>query len=350
MPEGDAVRRLADTFEEVFVGHRLQVTSPQGRFASSATTLDGWVLSAARVVGKHMFLGFTPPSSVKDSIDEGGANTPQIATDISVIDHWVHIHLGLYGWWRFNGDSSVMDEGHGVVHRVGPKDSHRAERWGTGPLNPADGDNVAPVASGVPAETHGDEQWDAPDPIGQVRLRLLADHAVADLAGPNTCALITTEERLAVEKRLGPDPLAPGARDNAEMRSRFIANMRGRKRAIGELIMDQSLIAGVGNIYRADALFLAGISPLRIGSRISEKRLGELWGLICDLMNRGLAAGYLITMDPEEAPQPPIDGDEEASRWYVYHRTGRPCLRCGTAISEKQMQGRRLFWCSNCQR
>lgn len=55
-------------------------------------------------------------------------------------------------------------------------------------------------------------------------------------------------------------------------------------------------------------------------------------------------------MDPEEAPNPPIEGDEEASRWYVYHRTDRPCLRCGAPIREALMQNRRLFWCPSCQR
>ena len=129
-----------------------------------------------------------------------------------------------------------------------------------------------------------------------------------------------------------------------------MAGAHSKKRAIGEIVMDQSIIAGVGNIYRADALFLAGISPHRKGANISLKRLRELWVLICDLMNRGLAAGRLDTMDLDEAPNPPIEGDEEASRWYAYHRTGRPCLRCGTPIREALMQNRRLFWCPSCQR
>ena len=99
---------------------------------------------------------------------------------------------------------------------------------------------------------------------------------------------------------------------------------------------------------------LAGASDI-IAEAISDdadlrKRLRELWVLICDLMNRGLAAGRLDTMDPYEAPNPPIEGDEEASRWYAYHRTGRPCLRCGTPIREALMQNRRLFWCPSCQR
>ena len=168
--------------------------------------------------------------------------------------------------------------------------------------------------------------------------------------GPNRCDLITDEERIKAEAKLGPDPLDAGARSDAEAMERFAQVAHSKKRAIGEIVMDQSIIAGVGNIYRADALFLAGISPHRKGANISLKRLRELWVLICDLMNRGLAAGRLDTMDPDEAPNPPIEGDEEASRWYAYHRTGRPCLRCGTPIREALMQNRRLFWCPSCQR
>lgn len=334
MPEGDAIRRLATTFEELFVGHVCEVTSPQGRFAASAALLDGMRLERVRAVGKHMFMGFVPP--------EAAGQWP---------DQWVHIHLGLYGWWRFNGDATVVDHGHGVVERLregatrpGPRVTHVPMRWGAGsPSSWLDDWDEAREAGAAPV-------WEAPEPVGQVRMRLLVAHAVADLVGPNRCVLITDEERRAQEARLGPDPLAPGARDDVEARERFVAAVRRSRRAIGELVMDQSVIAGVGNIYRADVLFLAGISPMRRGDRVSEARLRALWVLVCDVMNRALSLGRLDTMDPDEAPAEPIPGDEEASRWYVYHRTGRPCLRCGTPVAEKEMQGRRLFWCPSCQR
>lgn len=320
MPEGDAIRRLAGTFDELFVGESVEASSPQGRFAQSAARLDGLLLERVRVCGKHMFIGFVDPANAG-----------------SWPDQWVHIHLGLYGWWRFNGDETLLDEGHGVARRIasvprGEWDGHLETRWGEG---------YGQAEAGA---------WEPPEPVGQVRLRLVNDHAVADLVGPNRCELITDEQRDAVEARLGPDPLDEGARDDAEAAQRFAEVAHAKKRAIGEIVMDQSIIAGVGNIYRADALFLAGISPYRKGVNVSVKRLRALWVLICDLMNRGLAAGRLETMDPDEAPTPPIEGDEEASRWYVYHRTGRPCLRCGTPIRESLMQTRRLFWCPTCQR
>ncbi|WP_165215405.1 Fpg/Nei family DNA glycosylase [Schaalia sp. ZJ1691] len=320
MPEGDAIRRLAGTLNELFVGGVVETSSPQGRFALSAAQIDGALLEKVRVHGKHMFLGFVPA-------DAAGTWPSQ----------WIHIHLGLYGWWRFNGDETVVDEGYGVAHRIAPVpkgqwDGHSETRWGEG---------YGEAKTGT---------WEPPEPVGQVRLRMLNSHAVADLVGPNRCELISDEERVIAEAKLGPDPLDPGAREDREAMERFASVAHTKRRSIGEIVMDQSIIAGVGNIYRADALFLAGISPHRKGVNISQRRLRDLWVLICDLMNRGLAAGRLETMDPDEAPNPPIEGDEEASRWYVYHRTGRPCLRCGTPIREALMQNRRLFWCPSCQR
>ena len=114
--------------------------------------------------------------------------------------------------------------------------------------------------------------------------------------------------------------------------------------------MDQSLVAGVGNIYRAEALYVAGISPMRAGNRLSVARINALWDTICELMNRGLAIGRIDTIRPEDIPDPLPEGDEELARWYAYHRTGRPCLKCGGKIAEKLMQNRRLFWCPTCQK
>lgn len=321
MPEGDAVRRLGESLTDVFAGEHVQVSSPQGRFSSSAVRIDGWTFSEVSLHGKQMFIGFTPEA------------------DADRTEDWVHIHLGLYGTWRFSADEThpqrgpvmrrIAEEEAAAAARPGPVQSHKGERW-----------NFFVEESGA---------WVAPEPVGQVRMRLQTGYAIADLVGPNRCALVTDQERLEVLAKLGPDPLVPGAAQDEEAQERFVSAVRARKRPIGELMMDQSIIAGVGNIYRADILFLAGISPMRAGNRISQARLRHVWKLTCMVMNRGFEARRLDTMDPAEAPTELIVGDEEASRWYVYHRTGRACMRCGTPVSEKLMQNRRLFWCSTCQ-
>lgn len=298
MPEGDTSHRLAATFTDLFVGQPCAVSSPQGRFTRSAELIDGTSMSSAHAVGKHLFLGFGEAEQA----------------------HWIHIHLGLYGSWRFAGDSTFAAPASIGAPRKAPVS-----------IPPADG------------------LWTPPAPIGQVRLRLGTAHGVADLSGPNRCELLTEEERVLAEAKLGPDPLA-AASDPEASAAAFISGIRTRRRSIGELMMDQSVVAGVGNIYRAEALFIAGISPMRRGDRVSASRLGHLWEITCRLMAHGLSCGRIETVSPEDAPEPPLADDPEASRWYVYHRTGRPCLRCGTAISEKLMQSRRLFWCPGCQR
>ena len=106
MPEGDAVRRLAGTLDELFVGGIVSASSPQGRFASSAALLDGWVMQRVRVHGKHMFIGFVPPIEGETyeagvALLEGaaaGSGEPILGEDAPWPDRWVHIHLGLYGW------------------------------------------------------------------------------------------------------------------------------------------------------------------------------------------------------------------------------------------------------------
>lgn len=327
MPEGDAVRRLGVSLMDVFAGSRVRVSSPQGRFSASAARIDGWTMTGVDVHGKHMFIGFSPEYPADRQLGERA-------------DLWVHIHLGLYGTWRFSADVSHpvkgsvvrahMEEEVVASSRPGPVQSHKGERWHF--------------------FDEPDAQWVAPEPVGQVRLRLETDYAIADLVGPNRCEIISDEERCAQLRKLGPDPLVPGARDDRAARAAFVEAIKGSGRAVGELLMDQKVVAGIGNIYRADILFLAGISPMRAGKRISEARLKKLWELTCDVMGRGYTAGRLDTIDPADAPAELIPGDEEASRWYVYHRTGRPCLYCGTAVSEKLMQNRRLFWCPNCQK
>ena len=75
----------------------------------------------------------------------------------------------------------------------------------------------------------------------------------------------------------------------------------------------------------------------------------NVWDDLVVLMGEGVDTGFITTVEEEDVPVPLPDGDAEAGRWYVYHRGGRPCLRCGTAVAEADMAGRRLFWCPTCQ-
>lgn len=313
MPEGHSVRRLALAFSELMLGQRLRVTSPQGRFAAGAELLDGHRLVRCDAHGKHLFLGFAP--------DDGAADVAHHAVAHHAEENelrWLRVHLGLYGSWTFDGDRSF----HGV-HSIGAPRRRVAEQE-TG---------LAPEAAEL-----DEADWQPPAPRGAVRARLLASHGVADLTGPAACEVITPAEKQAVHRRLGPDPL----REDGD-REVFVAGVRRRSRAIGELLMDQSVIAGVGNIYRAEALYRARVHPWRLGKSVSPAKLRAIWQDLTVLMADGVATGRIVTTDV-------ADRDDEEDRWYVYHRTGLPCLRCGAKVNEATMAGRRVFWCPREQR
>jgi endonuclease VIII len=183
---------------------------------------------------------------------------------------------------------------------------------------------------------------------GAVRLRLLNDTYVSDLRGPNLCAVVTPEEIESVHSRLGPDPLRPGA--DPEVAWRTIHRSR---RPIGELLMDQAVLAGIGNVYRAEVLFRHAVHPLRPGRTLRVGRWRELWADLVVLLGEGVRTGRIDTVRPEHTPEAmgrPPRVDDHGGEVYVYRRTGQPCLVCGTAVRTDVLVGRNVFWCPRCQR
>ena len=325
MPEGHTIHRLAAALSELYAGRRLAVSSPQGRFAAGAARLNGQVLLDARAHGKHLFLPFAP-----------AADLP--LDDDAVV--WLRIHLGLYGAWTFDGDAEFT-----APHAIGAPRRRVGER-GEHPLRHGGGSALSGLSGGEgDAGAPAPGLWEPPEPRGAVRLRLAGEHGVADLTGPAACELLDAEGLAAVRRRLGPDPL----RDDGDIEV-FVAGVRRRRRPIGELLMDQSVISGVGNIFRAETLLRCGVSPFRTGDRLSADRVRSLWRDLVPLMEYGVATGFITTVEAADVPDPLPEGDEEAARWYVYHRTARPCLRCGAPVRERTVAGRRLFWCAACQR
>lgn len=324
MPEGHTIHRLAAALSELYAGRRLAVSSPQGRFAAGAARLNGRVLLGARAHGKHLFLPFAPAADLP--LDDG-----------AVV--WLRVHLGLYGAWTFDGDAEFTAP-HAIGaprRRVGGRGEHALRHGG--------GSALSGLSGGGGAAAPAPGLWEPPEPRGAVRLRLAGEHGVADLTGPAACELLDAEGLAAVRRRLGPDPL----RADGDVEA-FVAGVRGRRRPIGELLMDQSVISGVGNIFRAETLLRCGVSPFRAGDRLSADRVRSLWRDLVPLMEYGAATGLITTVEAADVPDPLPEGDEEAARWYVYHRAGRPCLRCGSPVRERTAAGRRLFWCAACQR
>jgi formamidopyrimidine-DNA glycosylase len=225
MPEGHTLHRLATDLTAAFAGRRVRVSSPQGRFAADAATLDGATVVGAESAGKHLFVEFDA-------------------------ERYVHVHLGLIGSFDV---------------RSGP----------------------------------------APAPV-----------------------------------RPDADP------DRAWQR------IRRSSRPIGDLLLDQAVLAGVGNVYRAEVLFRQRIHPQRPGSTLRVSQWRAIWEDLVELMAEGVRLGRIDTVRPEHTPEAmgrPPRADDHGGEVYVYRRTGQPCLVCGRPVRTEVLAGRNSFWCARCQ-
>jgi endonuclease-8 len=267
VPEGHTIHRLAREQWRLFGGAPVAASSPQGRFARGAALIDGAPLAGTDAHGKHLF-------------HEYG-------------EHWLHVHLGLYGEFR----------------------------TGPGP---------------------------APEPVGQVRLRLVGGGHWAELRGPTACEVLTGAEKAALHARLGPDPLRPDADPAAGW-----ARIGASRAAIGRLLMDQAVLAGVGNVYRAEVLFRQGVDPHRPGRDLGPDAWAAIWADLRGLMTEGVRTGRIDTVRPAHTPEAmgrPPRVDDHGGEVYVYRRAGQPCLCCGGEVRTEVVAARNLYWCPTCQR
>ncbi len=332
MPEGHSVHRIARQFERNVLGREVVATSPQGRFAEGAAVLSGRRVTAVRAVGKQMFLEF-----------DG--------------ELWLRVHLGMYGAWDFAGEILVDPTIASANGRMG-QTNQRGTVLPDAILDAAGENSLTSIGAPRRARVHvrmseqttglpdaGEPEWPPPI-VGQVRLRLMTASTCADLRGPTACELQTPEEMRATIAKLGPDPLVDDPRAAEE---RFTGVVRRKPTSIALLLMDQSVVSGIGNVYRAELLFRARLNPHTPGRDVPEEVVRELWRDWSRLLAIGVATGQMMTMD---------DLDEEAyrkamahrdDRHWVYHRAGLPCRVCGTAIVLEELGGRKLYWCPSCQ-
>lgn len=320
MPEGHSVHRIARQFVLHFVGKTIAVSSPQGRFVDGARLLDGRRMTDARAVGKQLFLEF---------------------------DHqlWLRVHLGLYGAWDFAGDITADATVASANGRMGQTNQR-------GTIVDRDAAEDSNASIGAPRRTRlrmsEQEKLGAPlesfppEPIGAVRVRLLADDAVADLRGPTACEVLTPDQVDAVIARLGPDPLVD---DPAVGEERFVSVVRRKPTPIALLLMDQAVVSGIGNVYRAELLFRARLNPHTPGKLVPEDTLRALWRDWVYLLGVGVNTGQMMTMDGLDAGSHRLALAHRDDRHWVYHRAGLPCRVCGTNIVLEQLGGRTLYWC-----
>lgn len=294
MPEGHTIHRLARQLEDVFGGQRVHAESPQGRFSAGADRLDGKILESARAHGKQLFVTFQDEQILR-------------------------VHLGLYGAWDFGGDATFQGASSiGAPRRIGE--------------NEAPGQAIA-------------EYTGPPAPVGAVRLRLTSEHGWADLRGPSACEVLGPGEAELVLGRLGPDPLA----DLTSGESRFLEAVQRSARPIAALLMDQEVVAGIGNVYRAELLFRAELAPMTPGKSLSPEKVRLLWRDAAGLLARGVVEGRIVTTEPSHREDQNAPVAQASDAHYVYRRSELPCRICQTAVVGTELAGRNLFFCPGCQ-
>ncbi len=224
----------------------------------------------------------------------------------------------------------------------------RAEAWGKHLLHHYDSGLVVHVHLGLYG-TFSEFAGALGDPVGQVRMRMAgAGRAGAqlygtDLRGPTACEVLHEPEVAALTARLGPDPL----RRNADPALAW-ERIRRSARPLGALLMDQKVLAGVGNVYRAELLFRHGISPHRPGRELSSAEWDRLWEDLVELMRVGVRRGKIVVVRREHDHGAPSYA-EGKPRTYVYRRAGDPCRLCHSTVLHSVLDGRNLFWCPACQ-
>lgn len=182
-----------------------------------------------------------------------------------------------------------------------------------------------------------------PAPRGAIRLRLTAENAWAELRGPTACSVINEAEHDGLLRRLGPDPLRADA-DAEQVRSRLARS----RTPLATALTDQTVLAGVGNAFRAEVLFRQRLDPYLAADEMSAASFDALWSDLVALMRAGVKAGRIVTTlrEHRERPRGAVTGDDQ---YYVYRRAGLPCRVCGTPVAVAELAGRNLYWCPTCQ-
>lgn len=180
-----------------------------------------------------------------------------------------------------------------------------------------------------------------PEPRGAVRVRMIGVEKSFDLNGPNCCELITPKEHDEIRARLGEDPL----REDASPESVWQKFQKSRS-AIGSVLLNQSVIAGVGNVYRAEILYLLHIHPLLPANQLDRSQFDDLWRLTVDLLEIGAKHNRIITAGFDAAGRVP-KGLKAAERLNIYkHAT---CPNCEAPVKVWELANRKMYSCEECQ-
>ncbi|MCU1454627.1 MAG: formamidopyrimidine-DNA glycosylase [Acidimicrobiales bacterium] len=238
------------------------------------------------------------------------------------------------------GASSAQERFVGGAARLDGQVLRRVEPWGKHLFQWYESGDVLHVHLGLIGKW---QRRPSPPPlaVGEMRLRLEGPERTWDLSGPMVCRIVTPDDRDAVVARLGPDPLRPDA-DPDRMWSR----LQRSDKPVGILLMEQDVVAGIGNVYRSELLNIVGIDPRRAGRAVTRDEFDALWAETVRQLRLGVRRNKIVTMSPAELGRPISRLARGAGR-YAYKQEA--CGRCGTPLDVFPLAGRRTWACRACQ-
>jgi len=220
----------------------------------------------------------------------------------------------------------------------------KVEAWGKHLFHHFEGGDVLHVHLGLIGKwlrRSPDHDGVLAPPTPTTRLRLATPDVAWDLTGPMACEVVTPSERDAVVALLGPDPLRRGA-DPERMWDR----LQRSTKPIGLLVMEQDVVAGLGNVFRSELLNIVGIDPRRAGREVTRDEFDALWAETVRQLRLGLRRGQIVTMSPAELPRP-LKRLQKGEGRYAYKQ--EVCGRCHTPLETFPLAGRTTWRCPNCQ-
>ena len=145
------------------------------------------------------------------------------------------------------------------------------------------------------------------------------------------------------------EKLAPEPFSEAFNRKYFRAILKTSKRSLKEFLLDQTKVLGLGNIYAAEAMFLARVNPQTPADRVSPRKAGVLFEKIRDVLAESIENGSTLNVNPENIDAGFYGGGYE-NHWRVYDRENEPCVNCEKPIVRLKQGGRSTYFCPRCQR
>jgi endonuclease-8 len=178
----------------------------------------------------------------------------------------------------------------------------------------------------------------APPPRRSVALRVAGPELTFDLSTPKVCEVTDVLAQRRLVAALGPDPIRDEEGDGVEAVARWSA-FAG---PVGVALLDQSLVAGIGNVYRAEILFAHGVHPERPAATVTAGEWAAMWGTAVRMLRAGVRdRGEIVTVDPRDLKV------RDRRRTYVYGQ--RLCAHCGSPVRKWDLGGREAWACETCQ-